>query len=104
MSLQLETTKSILYTYSDLLFLVTRECVPKSILNKWRPSVSSNQDSISIENSDIEDSSTSDSDAERSLPFPLSQHQHQHQHDGSEDEVEHDVITISGMQTAGFIL
>jgi hypothetical protein len=87
-------------------FLVTRECVPKSTLNKWRPSVSSNQDSIPIENVDIEDSS-GDSDSERSLPFPLSywqQPQHQRQHDGSEDEVQQDVISISGMQTTGIFL
>lgn len=80
---------------------MTRERVPKSILNTWRPSVSSNQDSKSIENSDTGDS-TSDSDTKRSLPFPLSQHRHQR--DGSEDEVEQDVISISDMPTDGISL
>ena len=89
----------VLYIVTDCFLLVTRERVPKSTLNKWRPSVSSNQDSISVESSDIEDAS-SDLDAERPLPFPLLQRQHRH--DGSEDEVEQDVITISGMQTVFF--
>lgn len=81
-------------------FLVTRECVPKAILNDWRPSVSSNKDSVSNETPDIEDSS---SDGERSspfmyslqVPFPLSQRPRRNARTGSEDEVEQDVISIS---------
>ena len=88
---------------SNLLFLVTRECVPMTTLNEWRPSVSSTQDSKSNGSSDIEDPS-SDSERSsplmRSIPFPLSQRPRRHARAQSEDEVERDVISIStGMPT-----
>ena len=82
---------------------MTRECVPTATLNKWRPSVSSKQDSKSDGSSDMEDPS---SDSERSspllhsFPFPLSQRPRRHARAQSEDEVERDVISIStGMHT-----
>ena len=83
---------------------VTRDPVPIKILKKWHPSVAYPKASTSKakEGSDIEDSSGSSSNKDGSpspryslrVPPPSQRHLRR-----SEDEVEDDIITISGKQS-----
>jgi len=85
---------SILSIYCDILVYqfisVTREPVPKQVLQEWRPTVPASTSKRA--DSDAEDSSPENTDNDSPSPFPLSQQHHLR----SEDEVADDIINISG--------
>ena len=93
--------------------LVTREPVPSQILRKWRPIVPLRGLSTSKRDSGIEDLSSDVSEDDPSSPipgpstrpfiFPPPSQLH-HNRDRSEEEVEEDIINISGKLTYQFIL
>ena len=68
------------------------------ILKQWRPTVACSKASTSKEGSDIEDSS-SDSSSEDGSPSPRIPPPSQRYLLRSEDEVEDDIITISGKKS-----
>lgn len=94
-----------LYLKLATYILVTREPVPSRILKKWRPVVPFRGLSTSKKDSDIEDPSSDISEDDPSgpslmsrpfpfldvLPPPSQRHRNR-----SEDEVEEDIISISG--------
>lgn len=69
---------------------MTREPVPKQVLQEWRPTVPASTSKRA--DSDAEDSSPDNTDDDSPSPssFPLSHHLR------SEDEVADDIINISG--------
>ena len=69
---------------------MTREPVPKQVLQEWRPTVPASTSKST--DSDAEDSSPDNTDDDSPSPFPLSQRRHLR----SEDEVADDIINISG--------
>ncbi|KAF8800929.1 hypothetical protein BYT27DRAFT_6808515 [Phlegmacium glaucopus] len=86
-----------------VLYLVTRDRVPNETLKEWRPHASGKRVATLNEGFDVEDGSLDDTDDEissaipGSVPFPSTQPSLglRHHQNGSEDEVEQDVISIS---------